>query len=106
MTDPLVDWWRHTLSVERWEGPGEAGADQFAAPSAVTGFYADGTKYSGGQIISTGEFAFPRDAPYVPVQSRVTLPPEFGSRVTRVVSAAVGDGGGQSTPDHQVIGLM
>lgn len=105
MSDPLADWWRHDLIVERWIGPGEAGGDQFDLPQTVTGFYADGTEYSGGEIVSTGKFAFPRSTAYVPVQSRVTLPTQFGGRVVRVVSTAVGDGGGQPTPDHQQIGL-
>jgi hypothetical protein len=43
---------------------------------------------------------------YVPVQSRVTLPARFGGRVTEVVAAAVGDGGGQPTPDHQQIAVL
>lgn len=107
MTDLLgaAGWWRHTLTVERWQGD-SAYEDKFAAPEPVTGFYADGTKYSGGQIVSTGEFAFPLGVAYIPVQSKVTLPAQFGGRVCRVSKSAVGDGGGQPTPDHQEIGLI
>lgn len=104
--DALADWWRHTVTVQRWTGPSEAGGDSLDAPVTVVGWYSDKTEYSGGQVIAAGRFAFPIDVDYIPVQSHVTLPAEFGGRKVRVVSVAVGDGGGQPTPDHQLIGVL
>jgi hypothetical protein len=108
VSDPLGDagWWVHTLQVERYTGDGEAGGKSYAQAVPVTGFYSDKTEFSGGQIVTSGRFAFPPDVPYIPAQSRVTLPALFGGRVTQVVTVSVGDGGGQPTPDHQVVGLL
>ena len=105
MTDDLAEWWVHTLSVERWNGAA-AYDDVFDAPVNVVGFYDDKTVYASGQVVAAGSFAFPKSVPYIPVQSRVTLPAEFGGRVVRVVSSAVGSGGGQPTPDHQEITVL
>lgn len=96
----------HTLSVERWLGPGEAGGENFAAAESIEGLYADGTEYSGGQVFVTGRFVFALSYDYVPTQSRVALPALFGGRVARVVLVEVGDGSGLPTPDHQEIGLL
>jgi hypothetical protein len=106
MADDLAEWWRHTVSVRRWTGPGEAGGDSFAATEDVLGFYSDKTVYSNGEVVASGRFAFPSTVDYIPVQSLVTLPALFGGRTCRVVSTAVADGGGQPTPDHQVIGVL
>jgi hypothetical protein len=105
VTDPLAIFYRHELAVERFLGDGAYG-DQYAPSETITGCYSDGTTYSGGQIVSTGQFAFPLSYAYVPVQSRVTLPANFGGRVVTVKTSAVGDGGGAPTPDHHEIGVL
>lgn len=100
----------HEVVVERWNGRGTyPGDDDYADPVVLPGFVADGIKVTGTpegeQIVSTARVALPKGTAYIPLQSRVTLPPEFGNRVTEVVTVAVGDGGGQPTPDHVEIGL-
>lgn len=111
VSDPLAEWWVHEVVVERWNGDSAYG-DQFDSAVTVTGFYDDSTQYRGGEVIAAGRFAFPRSVPYIPVESRVTLPSTFGTnpdgspRIYRVVDSAIGDGGGQPTPDHQQIGLL
>lgn len=112
MTDPLADWWVHTLTVRRLTGSG-AGGDVYdsAAPgNPVTGFYEDGAKLvtgpDGKTVTSSGRFAFPIGEPYIPAGSLVTVPAEFGGRTAKVIASARGDGGGQPTPDHQTIALL
>jgi hypothetical protein len=107
--DPLADWWRHSIVIRRWKGAGAYG-DDFAADETVLGFVQDGTKLvadgTGQQVASSAQVALPIGTAYVPVQSEVTLPPQFGERTSRVIVSAVGDGGGQPTPDHHLLSLQ
>lgn len=109
MTDPLADWWVHEIVVERFLGRSAYG-DEFAEPVVLPCFVADGIKVTGNaqgeQVISTARATLPASTAYIPVESRVTLPPDFGNRVVKVVTVAVGNGGGQPTPDHVEIGLI
>lgn len=111
MAAALTSFWVHALSVERYNGT-EAYSEDFDPPVTVTGFYSDRTVYSNGEVVARGRFAFPIGVAFVPLQSKVTLPPEFGTnpdgspRTYRVVDVEIGDGGGLPTPDHQTVGLM
>lgn len=100
----------HQLRVERFAAPGAGYGDTYADPETVEGFYKDGihlvADQTGKQIASSGVFGFPLSYAYVPLQSRVTLPAKFGSRVTEVVAVEVGDGGGLPTPDYQQIHFL
>lgn len=102
---------RHNLSVARWLREGQGGTQVRAdPPEDITGLYSDSERLvsgpDGAQILASGAFVFPMTYGYVPVQSLVTLPALFGSRVVTVVSSSVGDGAGLPTPDHQMIGLL
>jgi hypothetical protein len=107
----LSTFWVHTATVERFLGDSTYG-EEFDTPQDVTGFYSDRTEYSGGEIVAVGRFAFPIGTAFVPLQSRLTLPPEFGlgasggPRVHRVTLVEVGNGGGLALPDHQVCGVI
>lgn len=110
MADDLAEWWVHQLSVKRLAEVGGAGGDTYAAPVTVTGFYRDGSKLvtdgNGKQILSSGQFAFPLTVARIPVGSLVTVPAKFGGRESKVITANIGDGGGQPTPDHHEIALL
>lgn len=107
MADELADWWVHTVLIARWTGSGAV--EGYAAPVATAGFVHDGSKLVAGpdgkEITSSAQVALPIGTPYVPVNSLVTLPAQFGGRQARVVASAVGDGGGQPTPDHIELSL-
>lgn len=105
MTDPLADWYRHTLSVERWSGD-DAYRDTFDAAVDVTGFYSDETQYSGGQIVASGRFAYPSTVAFIPLQSRITLPAAFAERSSHVIAVARRDGGGLPLPEHLEVSLQ
>lgn len=110
MSDPLGDWWVHTVSVRRWLRNGQGGAPALDNAADVTGFYSDKERLvpgpDGEQIAASGAFAFPSDIAYIPVRSELTLPAKFGSRTVTVVASSVGDGGGQPTPDHQQVAVQ
>lgn len=114
MTDPLMEWWGHTVGVWRLTGSGPDGDVYTPAladdPTPVAGFYRDGAKLvfgpDGRQITANGQFAFARDIDRVPVGSRIKTPDWAGARITTVVASAIGDGGGQPTPDHHEISVL
>lgn len=106
--DILADWWVHEITVARWSGSGAI--ESFDDPVTVRGFVRDGAKLvtgpNGKEITSSAQIALPAGTPYVPVNSKVTLPVIFGGRASTVIAAAVADGGGQGTPDHIEIALQ
>ncbi|MCW2496345.1 hypothetical protein [Jatrophihabitans sp.] len=115
MTDPLAEWWVHVVGVRRLAAIGGTGGDVYvpaapADPVTVTGLYRDGSKLvtdgNGKQILSSGQFAFPITIDPIPVGSLVTVPARFGGRTSKVITANIGDGGGQPTPDHHEIALL
>lgn len=107
--DPLAEFYGHTLSVRRAKPSGRYGGAYDVAEDIV-GFFDDGTKLvpgpGGVQVVSSGRFAFPLSYAYVPVDSEVTVPVEFGGRTSKVIVASRGDGGGAPTPDHYEISLL
>lgn len=109
MTDPLAGWYRHSLIVRRRNAGGRYG-ETFAAPVTILGFVADGQKLvtgaGGKQLTSSARVAFPAGTPAIPLDSEVTLPALFGGRTCTVIFTAVGDGGGQPTPDHVEVALI
>lgn len=110
MADPLADWWVHQVSVRRLSPIGGAGGDDYDTPETVTGFWRDGTKLvtngEGNQELSSAQFAFPITVARIPVGSLVTAPAAFGGQESKVISANIGNGGGQPTPDHHEIALL
>lgn len=107
--DPLAEWYVHPIVIARWSGSGAI--ESWSDPSpAVLGFVHDGTKLvvgpGGKEITSSAQIALPIGTPYVPVNSKVTLPAQFGGRTSKVITTSVGDGGGQPTPDHIEIALL
>jgi hypothetical protein len=105
--DPLAEFWQHTVTVERWTGEGAFGKTYDTAAD-VTGFVDDGQRLvagpSGEQITSTARVFLPITTATVPVQSRVTLPAEFGGRPAEVVAVARHDGAG--LPSHWEVALQ
>lgn len=114
MTDSLSAWWVHTVGVHRLTSSGSRG-DVYSppltsAPDTLLGFWRDGQKLvlsaSGETVVSTAQFAFPGTAAAVPVGSQIVPPAKFGTALRKVIVSAIGDGGGQPTPDHQEIALL
>jgi hypothetical protein len=114
VTDPLAAWWAHQILIRRWVG-NDGYVDLYdpptgSTPTPVLGFVRDGTKLvvgTGGKTLtSSAQVALPAGTAYVPVNSEVTLPAQFGSRTSVVLVASVGDGGGQPTPDHIELALL
>lgn len=110
MSDLLAAMMLHELVLERYVGRGQYPGDaEYDDPEVLACYVDDGIRVigtpEGEQIVSTARAALPATVGPVPLQSRVTLPPEFGNRVTTVVTCAVGNGGGLPTPDHVEIGV-
>lgn len=109
--DPLVDWWRYTVTVERFTGTSPSG-DTYAAGTSEVAFIDDSRKLvrqaDGGQVISSTQVFLPSTVAYVPAGSRVTLPATFGTPPRRsiVLASSVHAGGGQPTPDHVELALQ
>jgi hypothetical protein len=103
VTDPLADWYRHPVVIRRFLGDGSYGPT-FATAETIRGFVGGETKLvrnaSGAEVVSSVQVALPADTEWVPPQSEIDLPAVFGGRTARVLSTAVGNGGGQPTPDH------
>ena len=108
MTDPLTQFYRHPVVVTRASGSGRYGPTD-STPETIMAFIDDRTQLAPGpagvEIVASARVAFPTTYAYVPVDSHVTLPAEFGGRTAKVVAADRGDGGGLPTPDHYEIGL-
>lgn len=108
MSDPLASWWVHQIVLTRFGGE-TSDAPSFDAPVTIAGFVSDETKLirdaTGTEVVSSAQVALPADTAYVAPLSKVKLPDVFGGRTARVMSTAVGDGGGQPTPDHIVLYL-
>lgn len=106
----LTYWWQHTVSVERWLRTGQGGTEVFATPVDVDGLYVDKERFvagpNGEQILAAGSFYYPADVPFIPLQSRLTLPAVFASRVVRVVSESVRDTGDLPFSEYQEVGVV
>lgn len=109
MSDPLAGFWVHPCVVRRRVAGGRYG-ETFAEPVTVTGFVEDGQKLvtgaGGKQLTSSARVAFPAGTAAIPLDSEVTLPALFGGRTCAVIATAVGDAGGQPTPNHLEIALL
>lgn len=110
MVDDLAEWWVHPTTLRRASScTGDGYGVDLAAPETSTGFVADKAERvrnaSGDEVISSTQVAYPISVGYIAPGSQVTLPPQFGSRTSTVIRCAVGDGGGQPTPDHVVVWL-
>lgn len=94
--------------MERFAGTGAYGP-VFDDPETIEGFVSAIRRMTrdgdGAEVVSTATVALPPGASLIPAGSRVTLPPEHGGRMSTVISIAVGDGGGNPTPDHMQIEL-
>jgi hypothetical protein len=112
MSDPLAVLWIHTIAVRRAGSGADDGRPQdFADATDELGFVSDGAHLvvtaSGEQITATSKVALRSSTPYVPVESLVTLPPQFGPQIERrVVAAAVGDGAEIGLPAHLELSLL
>lgn len=106
VSDQMAKFWVHETVVERFNG-NEYGVYDAAVPTM--GFVHDGTKLlpgPGGQTVtSSAQVAYPAGTPYIPVDSRVTLPALFGGRSSTVLTCDVADAGPLPTPNHLLIGL-
>lgn len=107
--DPLADWYRHQVQVERFTGTGPTG-DVYAAATTELVMVDDTRRLvraaDGSQVISESSIAHPLTVAAIPPGSRVTLPAIFGGRRTIVLATSVGYGGGQPTPDHVELALQ
>lgn len=110
MSDPLAHFWIHECVVERYDNAarGAYDTDPYAYPVVEACFVEDGLQVvqgSDGQtVISTARIAFPPTTAAIPLESRVTLSPQFGSRVTVVQTTAVADAG-PAAPNHLVVAV-
>jgi len=110
VTQAVAQWWVHLTTLRRASsGTGDGYGVTLAGPETPSGFVADKAErvrnISGDEVISSTQVAYPSSVGYIPPGSQVTLPPQFGSRTSTVIRCAVGDGGGQPTPDHVVVWL-
>jgi hypothetical protein len=108
-TDPLGDWWQHTVSVARLSGEGAYG-DVFDDAVDLLGFVDDSNKLvlnaDGEQVVSSARVFFPAATDNVPLQSQVTLPDIFGGRTSQVIATSRHDAGTLATPNHLELALL
>lgn len=108
MTDALADWWQHSVSIERYEGSGAKG-DVFAAAVDADALVDDTQRLvvdaTGQEVISTATVFLPALTADVPLNSRVTLPAQFGGRPARVIVVKRHDAGTLPTPNHVEVNL-
>lgn len=106
--DPLAQWWRHPVTIERLTGASVHG-DQYAAGEDATGFIDDRTRMvrdaGGDEVVSQTTVLLPKGTANVPLGSYVTLPAAFDTRRARVIAASRHDGAGLATPDHLELSL-
>ena len=105
--DPLASWWRHQVSIARYEGVGAYG-DKYATPVTYLGVVEDQRRLvrdaDGEEVVSSSTVRLPIATPDVPLGSIVTLP-GFGGRMSTVLAVSRHDSGGQPTPDHLELAL-
>lgn len=93
---------RHTVSVERLVGHGATG-DVYGPSSDVLALIDDNVRLvrnqQGDEVVSSTTVNVAIDTSAIPPGSRVTLPAEYGGRVTTVITAGRHDGGGLPVPD-------
>jgi len=108
-TVDLSYFWRHPVRVQRYTGESAFGA-QYDAPATVTGLVDDGQRIVAGpkgqEITSSATVLLPIETPIVPVQSKVTLPVEFGERTGIVVAISRRDAGGIPLPEFWEVSLQ
>lgn len=111
VTDPLAHFWMHEAVVSRWVATGRGAYDDdadYGYPTVEACFIEDGLSVVAGsdgqQVISTARVAFPPGTTPIPLGSRITLDPLFGSRVTVVQTVATADAGPQA-PNHVVVAV-
>lgn len=84
VTDPLADFWVHSVTVKRHAGAGPSG-DIYAAPEAITGFVDHTARLittpTGEQITATATLLAPAGTAPIPPRSVVTLPGGISARV-------------------------
>lgn len=108
MTDPLAEWWRHEVSVQRWLGTSAYG-DVYDPATLHMGAVDEKRRLvrdkTGAEVVSETTVRFPATTAAVPPGSLVTLPAAYGGRTSVVIAASRHDGGGQPTPDHLELAL-
>ena len=108
-TDPLAQWWVHTVTVQRFAGAGAEGDTWDDPESAVLCFVSEKRQLvraaSGEQVVSETTVYFPKTVADIPPESLVTIGAPFVERVTTVITASRHDGGGLPTPDHLEVAL-
>jgi hypothetical protein len=97
------------ILLERFTGTGAYG-DTYAEAVSLVGLVEDGQRLivgpNGDQITSTATVYLPAGTAAIPLQSRVTLPAEFASRVTQVVAVANYDVGSLPLPEFLEVSLL
>lgn len=108
-TDPLAQWWVHTVTVERFAGTGAEGDVYDTAEAGVRCFVSERRSLvraaNGEQVVSETTVLFPSTVADIPTESRVTIGPPFTARVGVVIASSRHDGGGLPTPDHVEVHL-
>lgn len=109
VSDPLAAWWRHPVLIERLTGTGPYG-DVYDTPVQHLAAVDDRRRLirsaSGEEVVAETTVLLPATTADVPLDSRVTLPPTFGSRTTTVLASSRHDSGGLPTPDHLELALQ
>lgn len=95
---------QHSIVVQAYAGAGPRG-DQYDPPVAESPVYVDErrrlVRAPDGQQVTSSATVFARLDLLAPVGSLVT----YGTRTSKVIARADGDGGGADTPDHCELSL-
>jgi hypothetical protein len=100
----------HTgILVERFQSGDDGYGANYAAGETLTGFVDQGEQLvvapTGDEVISIARVYFPVGTAWIPVQSKVTLPSQFGSEVGEVIAANVRDTGTLPLPEFLELAL-
>lgn len=99
----------HTVTINRLTGAGAYGLT-YDGGTATAGLVDDSDRLirdtSGQEIVSSTTVLLPVSTPDVPIDSTVKLPPQFGSRESRVISVTRRDAGPLALPSHLELALL
>jgi len=98
----------HTVQIERYTGSGAYG-ETFADPVSTAALVDDSDQMvrdlGGQEVVSSTTVLLRIGTADIPLDSKVTLPAQFGDRTSRVIAVTRRDAGSLPLPSHVQLAL-